>query len=235
MAEKETITYKILAFFGVHFIALIEWIIRSNSERSIFFQLEKFPWVQKIEPAYTDIKAELENLFQIKEEIPDFSYLSTEQQRLVQPLKWKSFIFCAYGAYSENNCKKCPKTFESLKKIKHIKTAMFSVFEPNTHILPHRGVYCGLLRYHLALIVPKEKGKCAINILGEVRHWEEGKSLIFDDTFEHEAWNKSDEVRVVLFVDFEKPLPFWLIPLNRFMIWLIKVSPLVQNIMGKIK
>src|SRR5690606_21653678 len=111
MAEKETLTYKILAFFGVRFIALIEWIIRSNSARSIFFQLEKFSWVQEIERSYPEIRAELENLFQINEEIPDFSYLSTEQQRLVQPLKWKSFIFFAYGAYSQNNCAKCPKTF----------------------------------------------------------------------------------------------------------------------------
>jgi len=59
-------------------------------------------------------------------------------------------------------------------------------------------------------------------------HWEEGKSLIFDDTFEHEAWNHSNGIRVVLFVDFARPLPQPLAALNHAMIWLVSRSSVVQ-------
>jgi beta-hydroxylase len=61
------------------------------------------------------------------------------------------------------------------------------------------------------------EGDIAIRVVDQVCHWEEGKSLIFDDAFEHEAWNHSDKVRVVLFADFVKPLRF---PAN-FMNWLL--------------
>jgi beta-hydroxylase len=71
---------------------------------------------------------------------------------------------------------------------------------------------------------------CAIDVDGETYHWKEGETVIFDDTFEHEAWNHSDQPRVVLFIDFERPLPIWLIPMNKFMLWLIAMSPFVRNI-----
>jgi beta-hydroxylase len=86
---------------------------------------------------------------------------------------------------------------------------MFSIFEPGKHLRPHRGPYNGVLRLHLGLIVPKAAPDAvAIRVADRLCHWEEGKVLIFDDAYEHEAWNHSDGVRVVLFVDFVKPMRF---------------------------
>jgi beta-hydroxylase len=87
----------------------------------------------------------------------------------------------------------------------------------------------------LALIVPADTKSCAIEVNGETRYWREGETMVFDDSFEHEAWNDSNQVRVVLFIDFERPLPPWLVPLNRFMIWLIGSSPFVQNMLTNLK
>jgi len=86
------------------------------------------------------------------------------------------------------------------------------------YLKPHRGPYNGVLRLHLGLLVPATPPQTvAIRVDNEVCHWQEGKVLIFDDSYEHEAWNHSNETRVVLFVDFVKPLRF---PAS-FVNWLI--------------
>jgi len=234
MLKNNSVIYKIISATGVRIIAGVEWLIRRNSLNKDVFETSDFPWVASVEADYEKILAELKGLFHGGRNIHDFSKLSPEQQRIVQPEKWKSYIFIAYGNFLQKNCNQCPVTFSALRKIQGLHSAMFSVFEPNTHLLPHRGPYNGLLRYHLALMVPAENKLCGIKINGKTYHWQQGRSLIFDDTYEHEAWNHSGEKRVVLFVDFERPLPFWLQPLNRFMIWLIGRSPFVKNILANI-
>ena len=108
-------------------------------------------------------------------------------------------------------------------------TAMFSILSPRKHILDHRGPYKGVLRYHLGLIVPRDAEACRIRVGEDVRHWEEGKSMIFDDTFNHEVWNDTDETRVVLFVDVLRPLPFPESAINRLIVKAIGLSPFVLD------
>lgn len=111
---------------------------------------------------------------------------------------------------------------------------MYSVLKPGKKISPHRGPYQGVLRYHLGLIIPKSEA-CHIKILGVTHCWQEGKSFIFDDTYEHEAQNLSQEERVILFVDFFRPLPRPLNWLNRFIFHLISHSPFITNVLKKIE
>jgi beta-hydroxylase len=85
-------------------------------------------------------------------------------------------------------------------------TAFFSILSPGKHIPPHRGAYNGVLRLHLALQVPEPRERVRIRIARQICHWEEGRCLIFDDTFNHEVWNDTEGYRVVLFVDFARPL-----------------------------
>jgi beta-hydroxylase len=85
-------------------------------------------------------------------------------------------------------------------------TAFFSILPPRIHLERHRGPFNGWLRYHLGLIVPQQASACRIQVGDETNHWNEGKSLIFDDSYFHEVWNDTDEQRVVLFVDFARPL-----------------------------
>ena len=70
---------------------------------------------------------------------------------------------------------------------------MFSILSPHKRIPPHVGPYKGVLRYHLALKVPEPADQCGITVHGVTRHWEEGKSLVFDDVWEHSAWNETDD------------------------------------------
>jgi ornithine lipid ester-linked acyl 2-hydroxylase len=106
---------------------------------------------------------------------------------------------------------------------------MFSILSPGKHIPPHDGPYKGVLRYHLGLIVPEPEDLVGIRVGGEVAHWTEGGSLVFDDTYEHEAWNDSDGTRVVLFVDLVRELREPMATLNRALIKAIGWSPFIQD------
>jgi beta-hydroxylase len=106
---------------------------------------------------------------------------------------------------------------------------MFSIFEPGKQLPPHRGPYNGVLRLHLGLKVPLPRDSAAIRIATDLHAWEEGRALIFDDAYEHEAWNHADEPRVVLFVDFLKPLRFPANVINRLLLRLALFSPYIRE------
>jgi beta-hydroxylase len=105
---------------------------------------------------------------------------------------------------------------------------MFSIFQPGKRLPPHRGPYNGVLRLHLGLLVP-EHDNLGIRIGTDSRSWREGSVLIFDDAYEHEAWNETGEPRVVLFVDFEKPLRFPVNIVNRMLLGLAFLTPYLRE------
>ena len=168
-----------------------------------------FPWAAQLEREWRLIRAELDRVLTRKDELPGFHEISGEVRAISADRDWKTFLICAYGLKSEAAIRACPETWRILRKIPGLKTAMFSIFEPGKHLPAHRGPYNGVLRFHLGLIVPEsEPGAVAIRIADQTCRWQQGRALIFDDAYEHEAWNHSGEVRVVLFVDFVKPLRF---------------------------
>lgn len=200
--------------------AIIHFVERQNVKYAKagnlpVFDNAAFPWSYDVEQDWRLIRAELDRVLTRRDELPGFHEIAKEVGAISQDRNWKSFLLGAYGHVSDEAVKACPNTWKALQKIPGLKAAMFSIFEPGKHLPAHRGPYNGVLRYHLGLIVPE--GDIAIRVVDRVCHWEEGKSLIFDDAFEHEAWNHSDKVRVVLFVDFVKPLRF---PAN-FLNWLL--------------
>ena len=173
------------------------------------FETDQFPWAREVEAEWTLIRKELDELLVRKDDLPAFHDIVSEVSSISDDNDWKTFAFIAYGIESDRAVEQCPETWRILQKIPGLKSAMFSIFEPGKHLKPHRGPYNGVLRYHLGLMVPEApKEKLGIRVADETRGWREGESLIFDDAFEHEAWNHTDQVRVVLFVDFEKPTRF---------------------------
>ena len=114
---------------------------------------------------------------------------------------WDVYPFLFFGDNFEGNQEQCPKTWDLLKQIPGLTTASFSILRPHTEILPHTGFTPQVLRYHLGLEIPEN---CSITVGGRELQWEEGKVLIFDDTQEHSAYNRSDRDRVVLLFDVTK-------------------------------
>lgn len=198
-----------------------------------FFDSSKFPWIAELEKDWPDIRKELDVVLETAD-IPAFQQVSKPQQQLTQDNKWRTFFFSFYGHERPENYKRCPLTVEALKKIPGMKTAFFSILSPHKHIPPHRGPYNGVLRLHLALRVPKDRTNCKIRVGNDIGHWEEGRGLVFDDSYEHEVWNDTDEVRVVLFIDFLRPLPPFAAFLNRLFVKYIGSSAFIQDAVGNL-
>ncbi len=216
---------------------LVEWLGRRFSPlgRHAFFDPSALAWIPRIEAGWTVIRDELRVVLREGERIPAFHEISPEQLKITQDDKWKTYMLYAYGQKIAENCRRCPQTVRLLQAIPRMKTAFFSILAPGKHIPEHEGPYGGVLRFHLGLIVPRLKEACRIRVGSDVAHWEEGKSLVFDDTYPHEVWNDTDEERVVLFVDFARPMWFPVSVLNEAMIWLFNRSTYIQHIVGGVE
>jgi ornithine lipid ester-linked acyl 2-hydroxylase len=202
---------------------------RSLVGDATFFLLERFPWVSHIEENWTVIREEVEELLAEQAELPNFQDISKDQIEITDDDRWKTFFLYGYGFEAKLGVQMCPRTAALMREIPGMTTAMISILSPRKHILDHRGPYKGVLRYHLGLVVPHDAEACRIRVGEDIRHWEEGKSLVFDDTFNHEVWNDTDETRVVLFVDVLRPLPFPESAINRAIIKAISYSPFVLD------
>jgi ornithine lipid ester-linked acyl 2-hydroxylase len=214
-----------------------EWLVRrfSSVGQHPFFATSEFRWIQHIEAGWTMIRDELDGVLRERGRIPNFHTISPDQLQITQDDKWKTYMLYAYGRKMARNCSCCPETTRLIETIPGMKTAFFSILGPRKHIPEHRGPYTGVLRYHLGLIVPRQKEACRIRVDSDMAHWEEGRSIVFDDTYSHEVWNDTDEERVVLFVDFARPLRFPMSVLNEAVIQLLSRSSLVQNIVENVE
>jgi len=199
-------------------------IARTRGGTAQFFEPAALPWVRPLEREWRVIRGELDRLLAHVELLPNFQDLQAEQTALTQDDRWKVFILHGYGIRIDENCRRCPETARLVESIPGMTTAMFSILRRGKHLPAHRGPYKGVLRYHLGLRVPDG---CRIRVGDEERRWSEGESLVFDDTHDHEAWNDSDEDRVVLFVDFVRPLPLPLAVLNHALLALFRRTPFI--------
>jgi ornithine lipid ester-linked acyl 2-hydroxylase len=215
---------------GVRLIRGVERIIARTSlvGTAPFLPPEAFPWTRQLETNWISIRAELDRLLVRHRDLPNFQDISVDQAGLTNDDRWKTYFLSAYGVRADANCARCPATARLVEAVPGMTTAFFSILSPQKHIPLHRGPYRGVLRYHLGLRVPEPAHSSGIAVGGQVAHWREGASLLFDDTYPHEAWNDSDGLRVVLFMDVARPLPPPVSWLNRLVIRIIALSPYVQ-------
>jgi ornithine lipid ester-linked acyl 2-hydroxylase len=187
------------------------------------------PWTAEVEMHWADIRAELDEVLRRHDDLPNFQDISVDQATITDDDRWKTFFLYGFGFKAEANCARCPNTAEVLERIPGMTTAFFSILSPGKHIDAHRGPYRGVLRYHLGVRIPEPASAAGISVGGEIAHWCEGGSLLFDDGYEHFAWNDTDGVRVVLFMDVERPLRRPAAQLNRALLRAIAVSPFIRD------
>ncbi len=169
-----------------------------------FLSAEEFAWIPRLEANWQEIRSELDSVLSFRDELPAFHEINRDASDIGSQ-RWKSFFFYGFGHRSDRNCGRCPKTAALLAQIPGMSTALFSILEPGARLPRHTGPWNGVIRYHLGLLVPKHWSNCGIEVNGEVAHWQEGRSLVFDDTYPHSVWNDTDETRVVLFLDIVRP------------------------------
>ncbi len=179
-----------------------------------FYEREEFPWLAGFEAATPGIQRELARIL-AEDEAGFAPYIQYEDH---QPLeqwrelnkspRWSAFHFYDKGRAIPERCARAPATMAAVQGLPQAQvdlrspTAMFSVLEPNTHIPPHTGIANFRLVVHLPLVLP---GACGFRVGGETREWRIGEAWVFDDTIEHEAWNDSDQVRIILICDVWSP------------------------------
>ena len=170
------------------------------------YETKTFPWAAELEADWAKIRKELDAVMVYRDQMPSFQDILKEVSTIQTDNDWKTFFLAGIGMDCRENAQRCPETMRLLGKIPGMKTAFFSILSPHKHIPAHRGAYNGVLRFHLGLLVPQPRERVRIRIGNDYRNWSEGKALIFDDTYNHEVWNDTDGYRVVLFVDFTRPL-----------------------------
>ena len=173
-----------------------------------------FPGLRELEQATETIRAEFDALIaaEAAEMVPYIQYpdhVSLRQwEELNRNPRWTAIHLLQYGWRVDVNARHCPKTMAAISKLDQPQVAgaspvaMFSLLAPRTRIPAHRGVTNTRLVCHLPLIVPPG---CGFRCGATTREWRVGEAFVFDDTIEHEAWNDSDELRVVLIVDLWPP------------------------------
>jgi aspartate beta-hydroxylase/beta-hydroxylase len=202
-------------------------VYTGGRRRPVFFDIEQTcPQLNALEENAPVIREELEALLAEKAAIPRYHDLDAAQQYIsaqVDPEKnWKVFYLDVIGEQPEANRARCPRTAALLDQIPGRMQAFFSILDGGKSIPAHCGPYRGYLRYHLALIVPRNNPP-SIRIKDQYHTWQEGHGVLFDDSWDHEVINQSDSDRVVLIVDIRRPMPQPFDALNRFVISVMRM------------
>lgn len=178
-----------------------------------FYGREQFPWLTQLEDATAAIR---EELLAVLDKPGAFApYVQghanrprKEEAGMLDNPAWSAFYLCKDGDIVEENSRLCPRTMAALADVpfarvpKRSPSILFSLLKPGTHIPPHNGLVNTRLICHLPLIVPEG---CEFRVGNDTRAWREGQAWLFDDTIEHEAWNRSAHTRVILIFDVWRP------------------------------
>ena len=186
-----------------------------------FFNNKSLRATPDLEKNFTDIRDEATEVLKRYDEIVPFQMISPDQTFLSNDDRWKMFYLKAVNIKFEKNLAMMPKTKALLERNPDIISAYLSILGPRKHLPPHRGPWAGLLRAHLGLIIPDIK-KCFIRVANKKYYWKNGEVVFFDDTYEHEAFNNTDKIRVVLFMDILRPMKFPFNLINKFLIFVVR-------------
>jgi hypothetical protein len=177
-----------------------------------FYDPGDFEWVAALEARMPDIRAEAEAVLSAGRDLLPYVQRNadrpTREHALLDDPDWSAYYLWKDGVLVEDHARACPAAVAAFENLpmpnvaNRSPSALFSVLKAKTHIPPHWGMLNTRLICHLPLIVPPN---CRLRVGNEVRNVEAGKMLIFDDSIEHEAWNDSDETRVILLFEIWRP------------------------------
>lgn len=195
-----------------------------------------FPNAGRFTDAFRDIRREALAIAGRIDEVPRFHELMPQQEDISanDGRDWRMFIMKAYGVAVPENLQRAPTVARLLASAPEVVSAVFSFLAPGKHIPPHRGPFRAILRFHLMLTMPHDahgRPACELIIDGETHRLAEGESLLWDDTFRHEAWNRSDDVRIALLLDiWRRDMPYDVALMSRALMAAAKAAIRVKGI-----
>ncbi len=192
---------------GKHLRGMFDRLIASSSlvPNDPVLDVRDFAWTQVLRDNWQAIRDEAIKVALVGEAAPSLATISPDHRSIAQVNMWRSFFLWGYSYPIDENLARCPETAKVVAQIPGLNSAFFSILAPGTHIPDHRGVTKGLITCHLGLIVPRD-GDVRMRVDDRIVRWAEGETLVFDDTYQHEVWNDTAGTRVVLLIQFERPL-----------------------------
>jgi len=192
---------------GKHLRGAFDRLIASGSlvSNDAVLDVRDFAWTAALRDNWQAIRDEAAAVALRGSAAPSLATISPDHRSIAQVDMWRSFFLWGYGYPIAENLQRCPRTAAAVAAIPGLNSAFFSILAPGTHIPAHRGVTKGLITCHLGLIVPSD-GDVRMRVGERVLRWAEGETLVFDDTYDHEVWNDTGGTRVVLLIQFARPL-----------------------------
>lgn len=193
--------------YGKHLRGIFDRLIASSSlvSNDPVLDVRDFAWTAMLRDHWQVIRDEAVAVALQGAAAPSLATISPDHRAIAKIDMWRSFFLWGYGFPIPENLAKCPETQKLVERIPGLNSAFFSILAPGTHIPDHRGVSKGLITCHLGLIVPQD-GDVRMRVNDRIVRWAEGETLVFDDTYQHEVWNETGGTRVVLLIQFERPL-----------------------------
>lgn len=180
-----------------------------------YLSTDSFPELKPLQDNWEAIREEAQQLLNVGEIKSSQRYDDVGFNSFFKS-GWKRFYLKWYGESHPSAMKLCPRTTELLQGIGTVKAAMFATLPPGSKLVRHRDPYAGSYRYHLGLDTPNSPD-CYIDVDGEKYHWRDGEGVVFDETYIHYAANQTDQNRIILFCDIERPLKYrWATAFNRW-------------------
>ena len=203
----------------------------SNDKASAYVDVDKFPELKILQDNWEMIRDEAVSLnneahIMASTDLDDLGFNSFFRTG------WERFYLKWYGANLKSAEQLCPKTLALLNQLPSVKGAMFTMLPPGSRLGKHRDPYAGSLRYHLGLITPNSDD-CYISVDGQNYSWRDGEAVMFDETYIHHAENKTDQNRIILFLDVKRPVNFFVVDfINEIFSRVVVAASATKNIKG---
>ena len=187
----------------------------SSVPNTPYIDVAQFPQLQALKDHWQEIRAEAVALFGDGKIKPSAQYNDAGFNSFFKT-GWGRFYLKWYDEPQPSALEFCPYTTQLVRDIPGVKAVLFASLPPGARLPRHRDPYSGSLRFHMGLITPNDPA-CFIEVDGERYHWRDGEAVMFDETFIHYAENATEQNRIILFADIERPMKYrWTQAVNRF-------------------
>jgi len=217
--------------------AFLRWVYDSRiATPPVLDPAVYFPGAAAFAANWLAIRQEAMALAANLHKVPRFHELMSEQADISfnDGLDWRVFVLKAYGVEFRKNMEACPALAGLVAANPDVLSAAISFMAPRKHIPPHRGPFRGILRFYLVLSMPLlEDGTpaAALRVADAEHYLNDGEYLLWDDTYEHEVWNRSDRMRAVLLLDVRRHgMPRDLRMLSQAVVWAAALGARVRGV-----
>lgn len=230
-SEKKSLKFYYIGAFPLPFLGAYNSLIRLfHPKQTHIYNSTKFPTDKILKKNFHAIKDECTNIYKLKNSLMNFADInkiilySDEHAD-----KWKVFPIKFYGEINKTAYKLCPNICKIIEECKDVHIALISILEPGRYIRPHKGPCNTMLRYQLAVQIPSDRKNCWIKINNHKYNWKEGESIVFDDTYLHEVYNNTNEPRIILFLDIERPVKNIFKSINKKLLKISKLTKFIKD------